>query len=660
MIKQEPDKKIIEEIITLFNNKKLERSLKLSQKLLKEYPNSLLINNLTGVIQTELKNYSLAKDLFTKVIKLNSKFADGFYNLANINSKLNDQDEAIKNYKKVIDVDKNYFKAYNNLGNIYRNKGWNRKALENYIITLIINPNYKRAYYNLGGVLQHYTLEEKNKYINKFLLHLLNESKIVRPNAIATNVINALYLNTDLKDYLELVNHKLFHTNFDKIVDGLSNNLLLNQFMKVCPIPSYYIESNFKKIRKELLNQINSLNFNKLFTKFATSLSIQCFLNEYVYFVSEKEEQSLEKLKKTIETKYKNNQEINDLEILCLSCYAPLNSFTWANNITNKKSLSEVYNLQIKNFQIEKNLSKKIQSISKIKNKISVKVRNQYEENPYPRWTNLGLSINEREIKDVINDISLNIDLKKINFSNNPDILIAGCGTGQHAITTASKYKRANIYALDLSMNSLSYAKRKAEELGFKNIKFIQGDLLDLKRFNKKFDIIESVGVLHHMDNPEIGWKVLKENLKNHGLMLIGLYSEKARKNIADIRMHIIKSKIETHKKSIINFRNEILSDEKSYWNNIKYSPDFYSLSGVRDLLFHVKEHRYDIPKLNKIMKKLNLKFVGFEDKFVVEKFKKIFNNPNDLYELKKWESFENKNQRIFAGMYQFWCQQIN
>ena len=209
-------------------------------------------------------------------------------------------------------------------------------------------------------------------------------------------------------------------------------------------------------------------------------------------------------------------------------------------------------------------------------------------------------------------------------------------------------------------MNSLSYAKRKAEELGFKNIKFIQGDLLDLKRLNKKFDIIESVGVLHHMDNPEIGWKVLKENLKNHGLMLIGLYSEKARKNIADIRMHIIKSKIETHKKSIINFRNEILSNEKSYWNNIKYSPDFYSLSGVRDLLFHVKEHRYTIPKLNKIMKKLNLKFVGFEDKFVVEKFKNIFNNPNDLYELIKWESFENKNQRIFSGMYQFWCQQIN
>ena len=31
----------------------------------------------------------------------------------------------------------------------------------------------------------------------------------------------------------------------------------------------------------------------------------------------------------------------------------------------------------------------------------------------------------------------------------------------------------------------------------------------------------------------------------------------------------------------------------------------------------------------------------------------------NDLYELNKWESFENENQRIFSGMYQFWCQKL-
>ena len=32
---------------------------------------------------------------------------------------------------------------------------------------------------------------------------------------------------------------------------------------------------------------------------------------------------------------------------------------------------------------------------------------------PYPRWENLGLSIEPREFKDVINDSDLNLDLKK-------------------------------------------------------------------------------------------------------------------------------------------------------------------------------------------------------------------------------------------------------
>ena len=102
-----------------------------------------------------------------------------------------------------------------------------------------------------------------------------------------------------------------------------------------------------------------------------------------------------------------------------------------------------------------------IGSISQINNKTSIKVKNQYEQNPYPRWTNLGLSIQSRPIKDVIRDINLNLDLSKINLPKDSEILIAGCGTGQHVITTASKYKNASIYALDLSFNSLAYAKRK-------------------------------------------------------------------------------------------------------------------------------------------------------------------------------------------------------
>ena len=659
MIKQEPDKKLIEKVILLFNEKKYLEALDLSDNIIIEYPDSILINNISGVIHTELKNFRIAKNLFIKVTKLNPKYNDGYYNLANIYNKLGEEDNAIKNYEKVIELDKSYYKAYNNLGNIFRKRNLNKKALEYYILTLNINPNYIRGFYNLAGVLQHFILNEKNKYINKFFLYLLEKKIIVRPNAIATNIINGLFLNTNLKDNFSLIENDNYPKNLNKILEGLNKNNLLLQFMKVCPIPNYYFEKNFIKIRNEILNEIYNLNFKKIYLKFLISLASQCFLNEYVYYETDDEKFKVNKINERIKNNI-NKKKINDLEILILSCYSPLYSFDWCKKINPSNELKEIFILQYRNHNEEKKYTQKIKSISEINDKISIKVKNQYEENPYPRWTNLGLSIEPRIIKEVIEDINLNTDFKKLNFSKNAEILIAGCGTGQHAITTASKYRNAEIFALDLSFNSLSYAKRKAQELNCNNIKFIQGDLLNLRKLDKKFDIIESVGVLHHMDDPLTGWECLTDCLKKDALMLIGLYSEKARENIANIRGKINSLKIKTTKKNIINFRNDIFENNTTTWDSVKYSPDFYSTSGVIDLLFHVKEHRFTIKKIRSHMKKLGLFFLGFEDTYVLDRFKKEYNQTNDIYDLDKWEEFEKNNSRIFSGMYQFWCKKID
>ena len=58
-------------------------------------------------------------------------------------------------------------------------------------------------------------------------------------------------------------------------------------------------------------------------------------------------------------------------------------------------------------------------------------------------------------------------------------------------------------------------------------------------------------------------------------------------------------------------------------------------------------------------LEKLGLIFLGFEDQLVKEKFKEIYSNKIDLYNLDKWEEYEKSNPRIFAGMYQFWCKKI-
>ena len=655
----EPSEIKIKELILLFGKKKFDKLLQLSNELLNNFPRSIFLLNIQGVVHTELKNYKLAKNLFIKVVNINPKYTDGYYNLANILTKLDDEEKAIENYNKVIELDKNYFKAHNNLGNIYRRKGLNKKAIELYLSTLEINSNYKIAYYNLAGALQFYKINVENKNINKYLLYLLKEKIIVRPNSIAPNVLNSLFLNTDLKENLSLVKSKIANKDLNYILKNLQKNSLLIQFMKVCPIPDYYIEKNFVMIRKEILNKTYKSNIDNTYINFLISLSMQCFTNEYIYYKSKDEIEKIKKISERIKNNLKENKKVSDLDILCLSCYEPLNNFSWIKKIKFSNELKEIFELHLNQNEIENQISKSINSISKVSDQISIKVKKQYEENPYPRWENLGLSIEPRNIKNVISDSNLNLDQKKITNSESPEILIAGCGTGQHAITTASKYKNSKILALDLSFRSLSYAKRKANELKINNIDFIQGDILDLELIDRKFDIIESVGVLHHMDNPFKGWRTLTSCLNNDSLMLVGLYSERARQHIKEIKNKINELKLKSNYDNIIKFRKDLIENNDDHWNYIKSSPDFYTVSGVRDLLFHVQEHRFTISKIKEYLDKLGLIFLGFEDQLVKENFKEIYSNEIDLYNLDKWEEYEKNSPRIFAGMYQFWCKKI-
>ena len=80
-----------------------------------------------------------------------------------------------------------------------------------------------------------------------------------------------------------LIKDKITNEDLNYVLENLQKNSLLIQFMKVCPIPDYYIEKNFVKIRKEILNKTYKLNIDKNHINFLISLSMQCFLNEYIF-----------------------------------------------------------------------------------------------------------------------------------------------------------------------------------------------------------------------------------------------------------------------------------------------------------------------------------------------------------------------------------------
>ena len=58
-------------------------------------------------------------------------------------------------------------------------------------------------------------------------------------------------------------------------------------------------------------------------------------------------------------------------------------------------------------------------------------------------------------------------------------------------------------------------------------------------------------------------------------------------------------------------------------------------------------------------MEELGLTFCGFDNQNILRKFRSVYKNKNAIYDLGKWNDYEQQNPDIFFGMYQFWCQKV-
>jgi SAM-dependent methyltransferase len=249
--------------------------------------------------------------------------------------------------------------------------------------------------------------------------------------------------------------------------------------------------------------------------------------------------------------------------------------------------------------------------------------------------------------------------IRSLGKAGNVDLLIAGCGTGQQVLDVAQTIVGTRTLAIDLSLSSLCYAKRQTEALGISNIEFGQADILQLGTLGRSFDVIDCGGVLHHLGDPEAGWSVLVSLLRPNGFMRIALYSELAREHIVAARKLIADRGIGRTADDIRRFRQELLANpDTSLANQIMTNIDFFGTSMCRDLLFHVQEHRFTVPRIKVFLDANGLEFIGFMvPPKVRHSYAKRFPEDLAMNDLDHWHVFEQENPRTFIGMYQFWVQ---
>jgi len=598
-------------------------------------------------------------DNYQQALRIKPDYAEVYNNMGNALSNKGDLEAAIDSYQKALKIMPDYADAYNNMGIVLKDKGDFYASIDSYQQALKIRPDYPEAYYNMGIALKEVRFTEPNSGLMEIIVSLLNQRTSCRPKDIAQAAISLLKLEPNLKKLLEKHSLGTLRQSLEETISTLIELPLLLRLMSVCPTIDLELESILVDIRQALLFSVDEIFISPEILHFQSALALQCFTNEYIYTQTEKETDVLNVLKNAVEKVLSNGQQPSPQSVLCLASYASLYEFEWCDLLTVNTDIEEVVARQVLEPKEESRLKANIPILQEITDKVSSKVRAQYEDNPYPRWVNLGLFSNPVLLSKLTKELNLKLSNKTINDVEAPNVLIAGCGTGQHSIGTASRFKDCNVLAIDISLSSLAYAKRKTEELSLKNIDYMQADLLDLGQLDKKFDIIESSGVLHHMENPMAGWKVLAGCLKSGGLMKIGLYSELARVDIVKIREEINQSGMESSSNAMKQFRSDLLNSSEEHHKNIRLFSDFYSVSELRDLLFHVQEHRFIAPQIKDCLSDLGLKFCGFEAGKIVQDFRLKNTEPDDPYDLDKWNTYEKSNPNLFVGMYQFWCQKV-
>lgn len=305
----------------------------------------------------------------------------------------------------------------------------------------------------------------------------------------------------------------------------------------------------------------------------------------------------------------------------------------------------------------EARLLPEIPSLTGTEDPTSRAVRAQYEENPYPRL--VGLHRRPPSPLGALLRASLERPDLRVAPAGPLEVLVAGCGTGQHALGTATRTADARVLAVDLSLRSLARALRRARALGIGNLRFAQADILGLDVLEPVFHVVESVGVLHHLADPAAGLRVLRDRLRPGGLMLIGLYSERGRREVVAARERIAALGLEPTPEGIRAARADLLALPPEHpAHPVVWSPDFTSLSGTRDLLFHVCERRFTPLGVGALLASLDLELLGFQHARpeLGRLYRQRFPEDPPATDLRNWETLEDEHPRLFSGMLVFWC----
>ncbi|HTL89588.1 MAG TPA: class I SAM-dependent methyltransferase, partial [Leptolyngbya sp.] len=215
-------------------------------------------------------------------------------------------------------------------------------------------------------------------------------------------------------------------------------------------------------------------------------------------------------------------------------------------------------------------------------------------------------------------------------------ILDAGCGTGVGTEYLVHLNPQAQVTGIDLSSGALSVARERCQRSGADRVEFHHLSLYEVDQLPGQFDLINCVGVLHHLPDPIRGIQALSKKLAPGGLLHVFVYSELGRHEIK-----LTQEAIALLQSDRLNYGEGVAIGRQLFEslppNNrlVRREQERWSMENTRDECFadmyvHPQEIDYNIYTLFELIDAAELNFLGLSNPRQWE-VNRLFNHPDLL-----------------------------
>ncbi|WP_353930817.1 class I SAM-dependent methyltransferase [Okeanomitos corallinicola TIOX110] len=239
-------------------------------------------------------------------------------------------------------------------------------------------------------------------------------------------------------------------------------------------------------------------------------------------------------------------------------------------------------------------------------------------------------------------------------------ILDAGCGSGVGTEYLVHLNPQAHVVGIDLSAGTLEVAKKRCQSSGAEGVEFHHLSIYDVEQIPGQFDLINCVGVLHHLPDPIRGIQALAKKLAPGGLMHIFVYGELGRWEIQLMQKAIAliqgdkrgdyRDGVQVGRKifASLSENNRLVKREKERWAMENQRDECFA-----DMYVHPQETDYNIDTLFKLIDASELDFVGFSNpgfwqlEKLLEKAPELIERAAELTERQRYRLIELLNPEV-------------